>query len=126
MKKLTKEEWKSVRVTNSHNLCTLGGGDLFISYGTRVTGRGGSPPKWQVIGITKKTDPTAPWYDYGQKTWNIFDYTKKATLLAEAKEWVAQTYGIKEWVRDVFGDWQAAEVYAKADVRARELLEEKK
>lgn len=66
-----------------------------ISYHPRPTGRMGMAQisKSVVYSPFFKTDPNAPWYDYGNKTFS----GKRSESFEKAKEWASETYGIKEW-----------------------------
>ena len=128
MTKLTKAILREHHIFNPHNLCTAGGGKIFIGYSPQVTGRAYRSAKWQIIGSTFKTDPTGHWTDYGHKTFNPSRFANgneshhqaKAKALEAAKLWASEKYGITHWERDPFGDWQELEVMN----RVRKLVEE--
>jgi hypothetical protein len=114
MRKPTKPELKAkLSIFNPHDFCRVGGGRVWICYLAQTTGRGSMPARWQVAGVGGiRTDPSGPWYNYGAKTFVCNSASRNAQLDA-AKKWAGEKYGITEWVRDPFGDWQDAKVYAE-------------
>lgn len=111
-----KELWNVAGMHNPYNVCQVGGGKVFVCYEPQVRGRGGMGPKWTVVGIGFNTDPKAPWYNYGRKT---FNGSNNSPSKQEALDWAAQTYGITAWKKDPFGVFQAAEVFDRAEQIAK-------
>lgn len=110
--KLTKAILKAMRINNPHNLCTVGCGKVFVIYRPQMTGRAHQNAAWQVIRPGYKTDSQGSWRDNGHKTFNV--WAKGNSTHNEVKEqqrlaaiaWSTEKYGITEWVRDPFGDYQ--------------------
>jgi len=123
MKRLTKAQWRGAEVYNPHNLCSLGEGKVYISYRPRGDSRSCIVPGWMVHGIGFSTDPTAHWMDYGSKSFSSWGRESKIAAFSDAKAWASAKFGIKSWVRDPFGGWQNAKVFARAVKIAREQLE---
>lgn len=103
MEKLTKSKLRERGIVNCYDFCRAGGGRVWLNYRSRDKVRRAA---WQVIGVGFATDPKAPWFDYGCKTF-------RGKIADEAKRWAGERYSITEWVRDPFGGWQDARVYAK-------------
>lgn len=60
-------------------------------------------------GIGFSTNPQAHWTDHGHKTFNVIGRPKQE-MLRLAMVWAEQRYGIGEWIRDSFGDYQDGRV----------------
>lgn len=107
--KLTRKLLREHRVFNSHGVCKRGGGAVYVVYcGYGATGC----PAWQVIGMHKDTDPRAPWYNSGHKTFDVYGDARAGSLpnkgaLYAARRWAEQEFSIGAWERDLFGGWQA-------------------
>lgn len=52
---------------------------------------------WQVQSSRIKTDSEAAWYNYGAKTFLVWD--SKSKVLEEAKKWAEEKYGIVGWAK---------------------------
>lgn len=111
-----QEAFRAIRVFNSHEVCDLGGGTIYLSYHPRDE-RGCSPAKWLVNGINHSPDPKSHWADYGSKS---FIGKMRSPAFGEAKAWASEKYGIKEWARDPFGGWQDAEVLRRVEIKSKE------
>lgn len=113
--KLTKAILKDRSIHNPHNFCTTGRGKIYVGYSPQDTGRAGRSAKWRVIGPGIKTDPQAHFMDNGCKTFHVHPmnaethHAAKERARLEAIAWATEHYGITEWVRDPFGDYQAKE-----------------
>jgi len=104
-----------MKIINTHDQLVAAGGGVAItraytpSRERRVCG-------WAVYRVNAAgeklaTDPKAAWYDHGCKTFLKFG---RGDALADAKEWVAETYGEGgPWKRNSWGDYVAAPI-AKA------------
>jgi hypothetical protein len=103
--------FRSEHVCNSYDICRLFGGVIYISYHAAVHGRCSSSAKWVVVGAGIRTDPGGPWYNYGNKT---FLGRKDSKEREEAFRWASETYKVKDWARDPWGNWQDAEVMKRA------------
>lgn len=93
-----------------------------VSYHARPSGRMGSADcsKAQVWAAFFVVAPKAPWYDYGQKS--FYPISKRwHEAVEEAKEWASETFGIKEWKRNRFGDFVPAEVNDKHPIPKRQF-----
>lgn len=105
---------EKLRVFNSHNFCSAGGGFVWVCYTPQTTGRGYRAASWQVVRIDgKPTNPGGPWYDNGWKTFSVYGREYRELRRVEAIAWATEKFGIAKWVRDPFGDWQDASVYAE-------------
>ena len=122
MAKMTKEKLKAIGIFNPHNFCTIGGGRIFVGYSPQVTGRAYRTAKWQVCGVREKTDPKAFWMDNGQKAFDVNGVAANSSgTHAEIKEiqrlaaiaWATEKYGIDDWVKDPFGDYQERRVWER-------------
>lgn len=103
--KLTKKILNEFGLHNGHNVCVAGGGKIYIWYRARGVYRSGITPGWMVSGINFKTDPVGHWLNNGNKKFSGFP-KPRAEWLEDAKKWAGEKYGITEWERDPFGDWQ--------------------
>lgn len=65
-----------------------------------------------VNGRQVKTDRDAAWYDNGQKFFLAWHPVRegKPKALAEAIEWANKTYGVREFVRNKWGEYVEREV----------------
>jgi hypothetical protein len=104
-----KDHYRTLNVINEWDFANL---NLFLSYTPEDYGRGSHGARWQVVKARESTDPTAPWYNYGKKTFNVFSYTTgdshanaKQRALEAAKLWASAKYKIKEWARTPYGSW---------------------
>ncbi len=71
-------------------------------------GRGVRYWGWDVYSPYFNTDPTAAWYQYGQKLF-LSDPDQNAALDA-AMTWAMKRYGVTAWKRNRMGDWVPIEV----------------
>ena len=101
-KNILREKYK---VFNPHNLCTTTKTLLYIGYTPADTGRAGHSQEWTVVSPTKPTDPDGPWYNYGQKTFLVWNRADKPVKLREAMDWVEKQYGIIDWEKSPFGSY---------------------
>lgn len=111
MSKLTEH----YRTLGMHNEYGFADGKLFLSYTPEDNGRGGHGAHWQAVKGNEETDPTAPWYNYGKKTFTVFSYHKgdghaaaKQRALDAIKQWASDKYGVQEWARTPYGSWMDA------------------
>ena len=68
---------------------------------------------WQVglIGGNTAPEPENPWYNRGNKTFEVFYGDRKEvkqSQLEGAKAWASERYGIAAWGRSPFGSWHPA------------------
>lgn len=112
--KYTKQILIESHIVNSFDIAKRGEAKLFIGYVPAITGRGLTNARWKVYGMNFKTDPDSAWYDYSQKAFNVYRRDEKPVKLQEAFDWCKEQYGITEWERDVFGDYQIKGTIAKA------------
>lgn len=123
--KLTKKVLQEIGIHNPHNLCSTGGGRIYVGYSPDIRGRASSCAKWQVIGVRENTDPSTAWYNYGCKTFTVGGTSRMTHAQSKeqerqaAIEWATKKYGITEWAKDVFGDYQEAAVIE----RVKEILQ---
>lgn len=108
--KLTKELLRANRAFNDWELCKFSEGRVYISF-VPADSRGVTSSKWQVVGAHEKTDPTGPWYNYGNKS---FLGKMRSDAFDKAKQWASEKYGIKEFARSPFRGWHDAEALARA------------
>lgn len=108
--KLTKEILREHKIYNSHDICRVFGGKIYLTYHA-PDGRRCMSAKWVAQGVGIKTDPDGPWYNNGMKT---FIGKMRSPALDEAKRWANEQYGISDWLRDPWGCWQDSEVVARA------------
>lgn len=119
-----------VRIINTYDQNVAVGGDRIVIYFNKSqTGRMATGAKFSVRrykeGVELKTEPTAPWYDYGAKTFDV-NWThskdfpregshsqKKLQALAEAIAWVIKKYGPRVFVKNLVGDFVEKEVNDK-------------
>jgi hypothetical protein len=102
--KLTKNILTENKVYNPYNLAQFVGEKVYISFQAQERGRISHSAKWQVVGINFKTDPEEAYYNYGHKTFTIWEHDKETQLLA-ARAWVKEKYGMDMTERDVWGNW---------------------
>lgn len=106
MKRLSKNKLREMGIYNSHDIARISEQKLFIAYFFSNYGKVSICAKWQVYGMGFKTDPKAAWDDYEQKTFNVQRREDNSPQLVEAIKWCAKNYGITEWEKDPFGDYQ--------------------
>lgn len=116
---MTKRE----RIINAWDQCNAAGGDrIVISYYAR-SGRDVLPSRWVVFryiaGVTVPTDPGAPWYNAGCKTFIPAGRSRKEGL-DQAIAWVKEAYGKSEFVRNRMGDYAEKEVNDKFPIPRRD------
>lgn len=92
---------------------------VYISYRPQANGRAYHPAAWQIIRPGFSTDPDGHWRDDGHKTFTVYApaTAEKQAKLEEAKAWVGEKYGYREWERTnrieyATGDWFPAPVIA--------------
>jgi len=103
--KLTKILLRDNKIYNSWEIAKRGELHFFISY-SAAEPKSCKGASWHVVGVGFKTDSDAAWYDNGCKAFQVWGRKDKEDVLAKAKEWASQKYGIAEWERDPFGGWQ--------------------
>jgi hypothetical protein len=120
--KLTKALLSEHGIHNPHNFCTAGGGKIYIAYSPQITGRAYRSASWQVIMPNGKTDPDGAWCDNGQKSFDVNSvavpecdtpHKRKEYQRLAAIAWATEKYGIDDWVKDPFGDYQQREVWER-------------
>lgn len=124
--KLTKAILREHGIVNPWIFCNRGGGKVFISYSPQITGRAYQSARWQVISPGRKTDPDGHYRDNGHKTFSVNSFAGKGTH-SKIKEqqrlaaiaWATEKYGIDDWVRDPFGDFQQREVWERVVEKIR-------
>ena len=103
----TKAQLRAHSFVNSWNIARAAGNKVFISY-SNDTARGGNGMCVKVVGIGFKTDPAAPWYQYGSKTFHPYNGKDKASKILAAQAWAMQQGYVPpytEWERDPFNGW---------------------
>lgn len=111
MKRPTKLQLGERNICNSHNVCTSGGGKVYIDYRAWDSVSRCSSA-WLVHGIGFETDPAGSHFsDHGSKSFGVWGRDVKAVKLKHAKAWASERYGIDEWERDPFGGWQDKRVW---------------
>lgn len=109
-------------ICNTWGQLVAAGGGVGIFFKPRDTGRGGSGACFRVIrigadGLEIPTDPKAPWYNHGRKTFLPFG-SSKAESLAAAQAWVkAQGWYDGPWLRNRMGDYLPAEIHTRFPLR---------
>lgn len=104
--KITKVLLANYHIHNSHNLASVVGSKLFISYTPADHGRLTSRyAYWAVGGIGFNTDPSAHWQDHGCKTFTVRCREDKKTELNNAKAWVKEKYNLDVTEKDIYGNW---------------------
>lgn len=113
--KYTKGMLRAARLHNDHNIMTRGQARAALFY-RAYDGRMVVSSSWIVYGNGFDTDPEAPWYNHGRKTFLVMSpvVTNKPLVLQDAKDWAAEHYGIAEWERSPFGGWTPVGTMAKA------------
>lgn len=112
MKRLTKADFRAMKIFNSHGILSRGRAKVYIAYMARTTGLGGMPPKVLVVGNGFHTDPDAHFLDHGCKAFLPFGHggetwrENRDLAIKSAQEWCRDRYGILEWERDPWGNWQ--------------------
>jgi hypothetical protein len=96
MSKLT-DQLAEHQCDNGHNFASaaakLGGGSVYITYRTQMTGRAYQCAAWQVVDVKRPTDtdPSRHWRDYGHQTFNVYEPRKqKASQRDAAIAWAAE------------------------------------
>lgn len=101
---ITKRSLREIGLYNSHDIAKKGNGKVFLSY-TNNMSRWGRGKFWEVVGVGFNTNGNGPWYDYGHKTFMMWNIKEKEETLEQAKQWCLEQYGITEWEKDPFGSW---------------------
>jgi hypothetical protein len=70
--------------------------------------RGAGGAYWFVQHTEHQTDPKAPWYYHGRKTFTPFGVSKEEAMEL-ALAWASLRYGIKRWQRNRMGDFVDAD-----------------
>lgn len=89
------DQLRGIGIHNTHDLLIeFGekGRDVAVSY-TSAEGRMVRASGTSVFSPTFKTDPTAGWYNYGNKTF----VGLRSESLEVTKKWASEKYGIEEW-----------------------------
>jgi hypothetical protein len=116
------EQLREIRVFNDYEFA--GHGNVYISYVAADRGRGGHGAKWKVHRAGFRTDPKAPWYEYGDKAFNVWGGRARAEVLAEAQAWAGAKYGIKEWARTPFGSYMDAAFVTRRMAELKALIKQ--
>jgi hypothetical protein len=117
--KLTKNLLRQHRIFNSFDVAKATGGKLFISYSPPQYGRMADSANWQVRGLKFQTDPNGPWYNHGDKTFEVYNRQEKPVKLAEAIQWVQEHYGLKITDKDVWGDYHVEGTLKKIEAQLK-------
>ena len=125
MKFPTKKQMAEVGVHNPHNLVSLTEQKVAIYWSPQITGRGYRCAHYAVIHLGFQTAPGGPWYENGNKTFNVLFETTKEKALAEAIAWTNKRYGAREWVRDPWGSYQDPSVVGLVHALIKKAKEEK-
>ena len=113
------------RIINSWDQNVAAGGDRITIYYYAPEARAVSVARYQVVhlvdGHQRQTDPKAAWYDHGKKTFLVSYPLRegKPIALAKAIAWVAETYGVRDFVRNRFGDYVEREVNERFPIPKR-------
>lgn len=125
------------QLINTYDQHYADGGDrIILYYHNAQTGRMATKAKFSIghmkAGQDYKTDPTAPWYNYGKMTFDVNwthskDFPREGTVaqrrkqaLAEAIAWVTKKYGAREFVKNRVGDYVEKEVNDRFPIPKRE------
>lgn len=106
--KLTKKILREYKLINSYDIARKLGNPFFLAYSPVKHGRAYRCATWSVHGLKFLTNPDAPWYDHGRKTFNVFRKEEKEPKLQEAVTWVKETYGVEMTDLDVHGSYHPA------------------
>lgn len=104
---MNKQQFRDLHLFNGHDITRMAGDTFYISYIGPDRGRGGDGACFAVIGLKFKTDPDGPWYNYGNKTFNLFGSSKEQALFA-AQVWCClrgYVLDYTEWERGPLDDW---------------------
>lgn len=111
--KLTKAILREHGIINPYDLCKAGRDKVAVVYRHQELGRMNQPARWQVMGVGFQVDPDGPWYNYGAKTFIVGSHRNETHAQSKERQrqaaiaWATERYGITEWERDPFGDFQA-------------------
>lgn len=103
----TKGQLREQNLINSWDIGRSAGNRVFISY-SNDTSRGGNGMRVQVVGLGFATDPAAPWYEHGCKTFYPRNIKEKSRAVLAAQAWASlQGYvaAYTEWERDPYSGW---------------------
>jgi hypothetical protein len=96
---------RAIGIFNSHGVLTAyadaTGAEMPVAilYQPQEAGRFFSCATWVVIRPGFQTDPKSHWSNHGTKTFTVYvPKTDKAPKLEEAKAWVLERYGVKDFV----------------------------
>lgn len=88
-------------IFNSHDVMTVAkeAGLLPVSvcFSPQETGRSYRAANWRVYCLGMKTDPTAHWTDYGNKTFGISRRNSQEEARQDALAWATEKFGVQEW-----------------------------
>lgn len=115
---------QKTELVNGYDQVCAAGGDRIIIYYIADTGRAGHGQKWMICryvnGKKVDTDRKSAWYNHGQQVFYLFGRLDgenhqqlKKRILQQAINWVQETYGKGEFVRNRMGDYVEREVNAK-------------
>lgn len=100
---------------------------ISISYSApdKSNSRDVSVANWSVYSPFFQTEPAAPWYDYGCKTFaleinDLPHRERKAAALKAAMAWATERWLITEWVKNRQGDYVAKEINDNFPIPKRE------
>ena len=119
-----------ISIINTYDQIMASGGTgiLIVWFSDKRTGN-----KYSVMlyrdGKELPTNPSAPWFDHGRKTFSPFNATSgnnlredKAWALKQAQDWIAANYpdlAPKEWAKNRMGDYISADINKKFPIPKR-------
>lgn len=126
----TQKEFNDLHIFNGHQVAQLAGDKVFISYAGpdyRRGGRGGAEVR--VYGMGFNTDPEAPHYHHGTKTFYVHNFGGKAEAILAAQTW-ASVQGFvpayTEWEKGLRDYWHPKGSVKKAVDAAKKRAETQK
>lgn len=105
-------EWTMSRlhefgIRSPYDIATKAGQpSLFVVYHPQRSAA--TPAKWVIKAIDFDTDPKAPWYNYGCKTFypeHPLTKENKDAAGHKALAWASKQYGVGKWERSPFGSY---------------------
>jgi len=111
------DKLRKMGVYNTHDMLThfrvRGISPIACVYFQSETMRSG---RSAVFSPFRKSDPDAPWYNYGKKTF----VGKRAESMPKAIAWATEQYGIEEWAPCPFGGAYIPKAVLAAAKRVKE------
>lgn len=95
-----EEQLRAIGIINTHDLLTefaAKGEDVTVQFEGADNSRGGHPPRARIWAPNRKTDPKAPWYNHGNKTFA----GGRLESVPQALAWACEYTGTK------LADWGA-------------------